>query len=207
MTDKFWTEDFNVLLQHPMDILPKSTQTLNEKLNALTRLVMYGSVMLWAIGSVLTPLVIGVVILIVIFVVKTYYVAGVDHFTEPKRPRIAPPDLDPFSRTECEYPTESNPWMNMSPYDLGSNNEFLPACRGPEIEKEAEAMFQKGTYDDPYDLFGTKSNNSRQWRTVPKHVTPESRDFYLKWRFKGYKTCKEDSRYCSPNWHGGQQWV
>jgi hypothetical protein len=206
-SDRFWAEDPNVFFDAPLDIIPNEKHTLNQKLNALSRLVVYGSVFLWSLepNHSITSIVVGSIVLMVLFGIWKNYVPKVDTLFEIDM--IASEEEDPFSRKPCRYPTSDNPFMNVTSYDYGSNSEFLPACRGPKIEKDAEQLFQAGAVQDPYDLFGKKSNNSRQWITLPSHVTTSNRDFFLKWRFKGAPTCKEDGKMCRPKWHAGQSWV
>lgn len=205
MTDSFWAQDHTVLWKKP-SMFPRKDMTFNEKLNSITRLIGVLSLGVWAIGGPdgsISPLVIGVIGLIVVWTIWKY---------GPQKEKfemgiIADPKDDPFSRKECKRPTEDNPFMNISPYDYGSNADFLPACRGPEIRKMSEHLFLKNTYEDGNDLFGRKSNNSRQWVVTPNKINPDLYQFYLNWRFKGNPTCKEDPRYCRPRMHAGQSWL
>lgn len=181
--------------------------TLNEKLNSLTRLIGVSCLALWATNDDgnINALVLGTLLLFVIWTIWKF--KGVDKKEKFELPKIASKKEDPFSKERCKYPSPNNPFMNISPYDFGSNSDFLPACRGSEIAKSSEEMFLKGTYDDGQDLFGRKSNSSRQWVVAPNQIDPDSYDFYVNWRMKGNPTCKENSLYCRPKMHSGQSWL
>lgn len=194
--DSFWLEDPMTLLKYPQQIFPRQNQTVTQRLNALSRMVLYASVLAWAATSLsVKALTVGCVILFVIALVQKNHTRP-DNTAETF---YVDPSLDPFSSKTCQRPTADNPFMNML---VDHEGPYLNACRGEPTELLAEKMFLEGTAPDPWDLFSKKSNNSRPWVTVPNRAVPENKDFYAGWLYRDGKTCKDNSLYCDPKTYG-----
>jgi hypothetical protein len=202
----FWAQDHRVLWNNP-SMIPNKNMSLNDKLNALTRLIGVVCLSLWAVNTETntSPIIWGTILIFVIWLIWKFHTTQVESFGPT--PNVISSKKDPFSKKRCKYPSQNNPFMNMSPYDFGSQSEFLPACRGPEISNYSETLFLKDTYEDGTDLFDRKSNSSRQWIVAPNHIDPDSYQFYVNWRLKGLPTCKENVEYCRPKMHAGQSWL
>lgn len=178
------------LIRHPKEFYPRRHHTVTERLNALSRLVLYVTILAWAATSQsVKALVVGMVLLFVIALVQKNH-------TRPERVSegfVRDPLIDPFATKDCRAPEESNPFMNGLLYDEDHRN----GCRG--AENEAERLFQKPAFQDPWDLFSKKSNTSRQWVTVPNRNDPQNRQFYLNWVYGlDGPTCKENTAHCDP---------
>ena len=53
------------------------------------------------------------------------------------------------------------------------------------------------TMRDVGDLYG-KSNSQRQYYTAPSTTIPNEQTKFAKWLYQTSSTCKEDTKYCSP---------
>lgn len=58
-----YTDDPKVLLSAPFDVLPKRGQSQNEKINAISRLIIYASIGLAVVQKSYTPLLLGATVL------------------------------------------------------------------------------------------------------------------------------------------------
>lgn len=189
----FWSNDIHILYKNYMDFFPTQNQTIEEQLNALYRLIIYTSIILFIYKKdkkYLLPILIFGIISIYIYKFRfKYQNKNIENFTQEK----------------CSRPTENNPFMNtlMSDYMNYDENKMLkpklPACNAsdPEIKKEMMENFNKNIFRDVSDLFG-KMNSQRQFYTMPNTEIPNRAGEFRKWLFGDMNTCKINSNYCAP---------
>jgi hypothetical protein len=117
-------------------------------------------------------------------------------------------------------PTERNPFMNLlnnewprNVYsDLKAEDADYDPLRSqaannddPIIKQQLDDYFRTNFYNDPTDVFG-KSQNQRQFITMPSTTIPNDRDSYQKWLYniEPSATCKSGGREaCLPGTDGG----
>ena len=202
----FWTDNPRVLVQ--MDkltsIVPSNDLSLDERLNAIARLSMYVALALMIYKRSSWPIVIGVVGL---FVTAYIYQNKSEGFQEmdPIERAIYDTEYRPETKTkqlkrkDCHMPTRDNPFMNVLTSDYSLNPSKKPACNDtPKVKQNIEGHFNHNLYKDINDIFD-KNNGQRQFYTMPSTTIPNDQGGFAKWLW-GIRspTCKEDTRYCTP---------
>ncbi|KAJ3349642.1 hypothetical protein GGF32_005337 [Allomyces javanicus] len=157
------------------EFFPTADQTVAEKMNALIRLAVYLVVVLCVYTGKASPAVYtGIAVSVA---------AGLYALSDRAK--------EPFEQA-CTMPTPENPMMN--PLATDSPNK-LPACTGQDVEQLAEDLLNKQLFEDPTDLYGTKQMQ-RQFYTIPDTNTPNNRDTFVDYLFKGYPNCKTNPADC-----------
>lgn len=195
--DSFWADDPSILVdtRRLTEFFPSKEQTDDERLNALTRLGVYISFVLYMYSKRKS-----VVYIAVFFFVFTYVIRVSSSKQVALAPAKSPGAQERLENVEktCTPPTLDNPFMNVTFADRVDNPNRPPPCdpSDPEVKKSMDAMFSNNLYRDTSDLFG-KMNSQRQFFTMPSGTIPhDSRGDFAKWLYLSPKTCKEDSNYC-----------
>jgi len=205
-SDPFWYNDIGILI-HPdrlTEFFPIGDHTLEEKFNALVRLSLYISLVLFYYHADYNYISIFLATLLI-----TYFVwinrplsSETKQSSETKEETIE--KLENETSTECTRPTLDNPFMNVTMKDLLNIDETTgtvvdrpPACdiTDPEVKKEIDNNFNNNLFRDVNDIFG-KMNSQRQFYTMPSTTIPNAQDEFAKWLYLNPKTCKEDQDYC-----------
>jgi len=104
------------------------------------------------------------------------------------------------------FPNAKNPFMNVSPEEPKYTPFRSPAAdvNDPDVKKYLDNFFRVQWFSDPTDVFG-KSQNQRQFYTMPSTSIPNDEESYRNWLYKiPFKTCKEGGRQaCVPGSGGG----
>lgn len=203
-SDKFWYDDAYVIVQRDRltEFFPTRDQTLEERLNALVRLALYCSIVLYYYHKNYKyfSIVIGALLL-------TYFV-----YTN--KPEIVTSGsiktgknvegLENEIVQSCTVPTLDNPFMNVTMKDYlnidsktQSTVDRSPACDTTDenIKKSMDDFFNHNLFRDMNDVFG-KMNSQRQFYTMPSTTIPNAQDEFAKWLYSNPKTCKEDQEFC-----------
>jgi hypothetical protein len=200
--DPFWGDDPPMLLKlsRLSEFFPTADQTVPERMNSISRLVLYVCVALSVYQRRTVPLQICVIFLAAILLIwkkQTVFDAAAEASAKaPKAPanRAAKEDfLDfvPFDAPPptCTEPSYENPCMN---FLLGDPPTRGPACVGPQAEGMATNYLNRHLYRDVDDLFGDLNN---RFITQPVTTVPNDRDKFADWLFKD-ASCKD--RQCPP---------
>ena len=93
-------------------------------------------------------------------------------------------------------PSPKNPFMNVL-IDEIKYNPLRPeasSVENPKVKSTLDDYFRVNWYSDPTDVFG-KSQNQRQFITMPSTTVPNDRESYQNWLYKiPGKSCKEGGR-------------
>lgn len=201
MSDQFWHDDIQILFNKNrlIEFFPTKDHTIAEKLNAIVRLAIYISIIMYLINSDANYFIYaGIVALFTIFIYSNRPDSNIKEKLE---------NTDTETKEEkkpCTVPTIENPFMNFTMQDFlnikdGKTVDRPPACdqSTPEIKKEIDAKFDNNLFKDVDDVFG-KMNSQRQYFTMPwTSVLPDPNGELKDWLYKSPKTCKEDSNYCN----------
>jgi hypothetical protein len=168
----FWYDNPEVLIDDPLRVFPNEKDSLVQKLNAISRLGVYTSVVLVMYHKDIKWIFVGISVLIV-----TWYLwskATKESFT---------------SDSECVAPTSQNPFMN----PVIGDGIGKPACNvlSASVKAQTRKAFETGLYRDFDDVFNRK-NSQRQFYTVPHNDQTK----LAKWLYSTPKTCKEDPSAC-----------
>lgn len=205
-SDPFWYNDIGILI-HPdrlTEFFPINDYTLEEKFNALARLSLYISIVLFYYNADY-----GYISIFLATLLITYFVwvnRPLDkEYAETKETKTNEPNIEKLeneSTLGCTKPTLDNPFMNVTMKDLLNMDENKiidrpPACdiTDPEVKKEIDGNFNNNLFRDVNDIFG-KMNSQRQFYTMPSTTIPNAQGEFAKWLYLNPKTCKEDQDYC-----------
>ena len=200
MSDSFWIEDYKILFYKDRltDFFPTITMTLIEKLNAIFRLSIYLSVVLYLLTN--NYLYFYIMIIVGLFTWFVYY---------NQRDNLelyfnSIPNSNENLIQESDHkindivPTTENPFMNINLITDNKEKEAPPASwNNDEVQKDIEDKFGYNLYRDVGDLYG-KSNSQRQYYTMPSTTIPNNQTSFAKWCYSVGPTCKEKSIYCAP---------
>lgn len=202
ITDPFWYDDIEILWNPDrlIEFFPSKDHTIEERLNAIMRLCIYISILLFAQQAKHEYLFIAVG-----GAVFTYYIYKNRMETEEIKKQYQYEEMsriEGFKDVECSKPTLDNPFMNATMKDYmnivdGKIVDRPPACiiTEPEVKKEVDELFNNNLYRDVDDIFG-KMNSQRQFYTMPSTTIPNDRESFQKWLYDSPMTCKEDQNYC-----------
>jgi hypothetical protein len=100
------------------------------------------------------------------------------------------------------FPTQDNPFMNMSVTDiLDKPGAFT--VKPYDNNVKYDDYFRVNWYSDPTDVFG-KTQSQRQFYTMPSNSVPNDRDSYQKWLYSGTGSCKSgNKKACLAGTEGG----
>lgn len=184
----FWTNDINELFK--LTLIPTDYMTMDEKLNTLTRLVIFICLI---VALILQDMrIILLMIILIIFIVLLYRFSSshkeeVDAFLNER-------DLQVIDNKLCVKPTRENPFMNPSLLDIKEDDDTPKACPVTDInvatnidEIYNSTMFRN--VDDIYD----RSTSKRQFYSVPASTIPNDQTTFANWLYKTGKTCKENN--------------
>ncbi len=199
--DVFWMDDYKILFykERMTDFFPTIHMTLIEKLNAIFRLSIYLSVLLYLLTN--NYLYLYIMIVVGIFTWFVYYNQKDNielYFNSIKNSdnNIINERIEE-SKTTVE-PTVQNPFMNINLItDNKEKKSAPPSWNNEEVQKDIEDKFGYNLYRDVGDLYG-KSNSQRQYYTMPSTTIPNNQTSFAKWCYGVGPTCKESSIYCSP---------
>jgi hypothetical protein len=200
--DIFWIDDYKILFYQDnlTKFFPTIDMTLIEKLNAIFRLSIYLSILLYLLTN--NYLYLYIMIIVGLFTCYIYY--NQKNNIELYFNSINNSDNNVLSQRILEnnsnniQPTTENPFMNINLItDNKEKKNAPPSWNNEEIQKDIENKFGYNLYRDVGDLYG-KSNSQRQYYTMPSTTIPNNQTSFAKWCYGVGPTCKESSIYCSP---------
>ncbi len=192
MPDAFWYNDITVLYNNPTAVVPSSSQTVNEKLNSVTRLGIYMGVILAIFHQNPKYLYITVVTIFIILYLK---------YSSDYR------NVDTIANIGgrvCTVPTKDNPFMNATMGDYMNIDPTTkkivdrpPACdvTDPRVKAQINEKFNEGLFRDIDDVFN-RLNSQRQFYTTASTTIPNDREAFINWIGKRGPSCKEDPNAC-----------
>jgi hypothetical protein len=102
-------------------------------------------------------------------------------------------------------PSPRNPFMNVLVDEIKYNPKRVEAksVEDPVVKSTMDDYFRVNWFSDPTDVFG-KSQNQRQFVTMPSTTIPNDRESLQNWLYKiPGKTCKEGGREACIGGTGG----
>ncbi len=192
VSDPFWSNEYKVLfnLSRAKEFIPTPDMSTDEKLNAISRCLIYAGILLYFLYNDYLFMYIPVIGLALVYYVHLGSNEGFNQQTES---------------SDCVKPTINNPFMNVLTSD---NPTRSPACNidDPKIKADIESMFGHGLYTNSNDIWD-KNNSQRQYYTNPSTTTPNDRDSFMKWCYNTTNVCKDGDqnaclKYEDPRGHG-----
>jgi hypothetical protein len=202
LNDSFWLNDYKILFykEKLTEFFPTIQMTLIEKLNAIFRMSIYLSILLYLFTNNYLYLYIMIIVgAFTVFIFKTQKDNLELYFNSDSNSRENSIQQTLIEEKKNEInPTVENPFMNINL--ITDNKEKpppLPSWNNNEIQKDIEDKFGYNLYRDVGDLYG-KSNSQREYYTMPSTTIPNNQTSFAKWCYSTGPTCKEKSIYCTP---------
>lgn len=179
--DRLWVDDLTILTNKNrlIEFFPMDHMKTVEKLNALTRLLIYLGILFSIIYSATEYMFIPLVGMALIYLMKLH------------SPQLLGGGL--FDKSSAmQMPTAENPFMNVLMTDYVDNPTRKPAAdvEDPEVKALITKHFNDGLYKDVNDVWD-HNNSQRQFYTNPSTTIPNDRDSFAKWCWGTPMTCKE----------------
>lgn len=206
---KFWLEDPILLMKQDemTKMWPLSTTTMNEKLNALSRLIIVVSLFAYIITKKNKILVSGFVTLVAIVIL---YLVKKENMLQKlrnatRREGFANTNHIKESEGSVTEPKPSNPMMNVMLHEIHDNPERKPAAKSflPVVEEkinEATKEFVAGNFDDPniktklFDDLGdsfTFDRSMRAWHPTANTQIPNDQKGFAEFCYGNMVSCKD----------------
>lgn len=199
--DPFWSEQPSVLLNKNrlIEFVPTSDMTWKERLNALTRLSVYASLLLAMYLGKSWPLYLAMGgILLTLFLFR--------FGPQPKPKYRDTPDevaniysANPFvpaKQPDCIPSTRNNPFGNVTQNEYIDNPTRPPACDYEENKEAVEKNWGFNLYKDIDDAIWERNNSQRQWYPMPWTTIPNDQGAFANWCYRTGPPCKTDQTAC-----------
>ena len=194
----FWYEDPSILIDRESitEIFPSKRFDIIRKLNAIVRLAIIYSAIMFAYKREKTYLVIPFIAMGITWVIRS---KQGDLKRDAIYKKSVANQLDDLVKindlaTECRIPTKENPFMNPKLTDFGNNKppapKSCPTYNNVGVQRRVEDLFNEDLYRDVTDVFG-KNNSQRQFFTVPGNQVPNDQGAFAQWLYGRPPTCKE----------------
>jgi len=194
--DKFWYDDPNILFNFDRikDFFPHSTMSLEEQLNAYTRLAFYISIIMYFYSGNYYYLFIFIITIIFTFLIykNNFEKQNINNYIEKFGNDYYP--------VKYIFPSKNNPFMNISMEDYTENPNRQVITKNPlfynnkNILNKINNKFNINLYKDLDDIFD-KNNSQRQFYTTPITTIPNDQGKFANWLYNKNKTCKEGNGY------------
>jgi hypothetical protein len=187
--DNFWGENVEILWNKDRlsEFFPLSHQTLEERVNALTRLIIYISTVVAFYKSNGQPIQFGIFLLLVIYILWNNRGKVNDTVIDTIDSNLEETENFEPAPIQCTKPTKENPFMNVL---YGDPLNKPPPCQDPGTQETASNLLRKQLFMDTDDLFDKRSNE-RLFLTTPASLVPD-REKYANWLIGGITDCKTD---------------
>ena len=186
--------------QSLLQVIPKKTMTYPEKLNAISRLIIYISVILsFYQGSVLY-LLLGVIILFLIYLWS--HLSG--NYIRETLDKSSNSNSNSKSNSNYNFkqnnkllkkkkikhvyvkPTANNPFMNVLPTSYQIPNRISELADKDhsyeEVQSSINDKFTQGLYQDVSDIYGSLQSQ-RQFYTMPNTSIPNDQATFAEWLY------------------------
>ena len=216
--DKVWYDDVAVLWRHPTEFFPGADQTVEERLNAMVRLVVYASLATFAYNRQPRSLVLGGAAVAIVSLAfrgdgspgksPESHVLGVggavkgliDSSGAPASPGApASENVSAQARrtSACTLPTRDNPFANLLVSDLVTDPNRPAACAYDDVKDQIQDNFNTGLMRDSLDVYQVE-NSQRQYYTMPVTTGIPDTGAFANFLFPNMKSCKDDQTACIP---------
>jgi hypothetical protein len=185
VSDPFWSDNYKILfdLSRIKEFVPTDDMSINEKLNAISRFLIYAGILLYFLYQdylfMYVPI-LGLALVYYVYIGKSNIKEG---FTNDVK----------NIETDYHKPSKNNPFMNVL---LSDNTDRSPASDidDPKIKKDMKQMFEHGLYTNANDIWD-KNNSHRQYYTNPSTTIPNDRSSFMNWCYNTPYVCKAGDQH------------
>lgn len=190
--ERIWFQDpaHFITLNNLNKFFPSSQMSFAEQLNAMFRLSIYFSMLIFVIRQ--DANIFFVAAFMGLFTFLLYSIDTQNKRSENLSFESNNLQKDKITGEVCVKPSKDNPFMNVLLTDYVNQPERPPACNvsSSSIRKQAKIAFDNGLYRDVGDIF-SKIASDRQWITNPGTTIPNDREKLTNWLYNMGPTCKE----------------
>jgi hypothetical protein len=193
----FWLDNLRELM-NPI-LIPNKYMTVEEKLNAIIRMIMLFGIMATFIFNDSRYILFVLIIMIISIIIYQYQYEKIIQ-TEKY---LNANNLDIHDNKKCVKPSKNNPFMNPNVIEVKYGEEQYHACPidNPRVENSMQEYFYTNVFRDTDDIYD-KSLLERQFYTVPSTSIPNERDKLADWLYNRGASCKENNgAQCYNNIH------
>lgn len=226
MVTPFWLDDPTVLFRRDdiKQVWPTTKMTSNEKLNAMTRLVVVLTILGYILSQTLKILITGIVTLVAIIVLRYAQHRNSDQHRAVGKEGFLNPELYPLDPGAFMLPKPSNPAMNVLLTQIADEPNRKPAAPAYNSDiadkmNKATQAFVASNFDAPKKEIDDKlfkdlgdsynfDQSMRTWYATPSTQVPNDQHAFAEYCYGNMISCKEgDSLACSrsmpPHWING----
>lgn len=180
----FWTKDVNLLFV-PV-LIPTEYMSIDEKLNVLTRLVIFASISIALILQDMRVILLMIILVIMIAMLYNFHydeINATDTFMAEKNLKIV-------DNAICVRPSKENPFMNPNMTDISTENIGACPVYNKSVENTINKLYDESMYRNVDDIYDT-TTGKRQFYTVPANTIPNDQTTFANWLYNRGKSCKE----------------
>jgi len=216
-TSPFWVNDIKVLFKQNdiSQLFPLEIMTFEEKLNAITRLVILMTFLGFSITKQKKILITGIISLLAIIFLYKIKIQPKLNKTINIKEGFSNPELYKLLKKKFTTPTIMNPLMNILPNEIQDNpkrNQAAPAYNSA-LEKEINEKtkeFVTNNFDDKTNIderlfkdLGDNimfDNSMRTWYSTANTTVPNDQKSFAEYCYGDMVSCKEGNEFaCSRN--------
>ena len=214
MTNQFWLSDPTILLdkQHILELWPNRNMDKNDKLNAISRLIILLTIVGFLYTRELKMLITGLITLVVIVLVNKIQAKSIKKVLTTEA--FTDGNLYELVKDNFSEPVKNNPLMNVMLTDIHDNPQKKPAAPtyNPVVTENINNATKKmvsDNFDDPSiedRLFKDLGDNfsfdqsMRTWYATPNTQVPNDQKKFAEFCYGGMTSCKEGNDIaCSRN--------
>ena len=214
MTNQFWLSDPTILLnkQHILELWPNRNMDKNDKLNAISRLIILLTIVGFLYTRELKMLITGLITLVVIVLVNKIQAKPIKKVVTTEA--FTDGNLYELVKDNFSEPVKNNPLMNVMLTDIHDNPQKKPAAPtyNPVVTENINNATKKmvsDNFDDPTiedRLFKDLGDNfsfdqsMRTWYATPNTEVPNDQKKFAEFCYGGMTSCKEGNEIaCSRN--------
>ena len=196
----FWYTEPSILFSgdNITEIFPSKRFDIIRKLNAIVRLSIYYTIIMYLIRKDQKYFLIPLIIMGITWMI---WYKQEDIQTDKLMKESINNKIDDLVKindlsTECRVPNKDNPFMNPPLIDYSSGKSSPKSCpsyNNKGVRRRVEELFNEDLYRDANDIFG-KNNSQRQFYTVPGNNIPNDQGSFSQWLYGTPPTCKEGNR-------------
>ena len=179
MSTLSWIDNPKILLstENLRYFVPTENMTYIEKINAITRFIIYSSIILFMVRGDINIFFLPIFAMLFIYFLVSWGFK-VDKFIE---------NFGQKKQKSCSVPTLHNPFMNHLIHDEADKK---PACEYTKKTKtEIDSAFNTNLYQDLTDIYD-KNNSQRQFYTMPVTTIPNNQKDFANWLYSDNKEKK-----------------
>ena len=187
----FWTNDATLLLK-PV-LIPVDYMAFDEKMNTLTRLVIFVSIIVALVIQNVNVILFMIIMMIMIVIIYNYH----SKYEKTTEKFLNENDLTIVDNEICVKPSNNNPLMNpdltnVKDYDKYEISGACPSYN-ENIGKKIDEIFDKSSFINASDVYNQSSLLKRQFYTVPGNKVPNDQNKFADWLYNRGPSCKENN--------------